>query len=119
MSEPLTTLRLPMDYEVGRDGRNRGRAHLDVHVVLDASMERRGEVRGLGQPYSATNGFSDPVFIALSEWDEQVLLHEVLHVLGLPGATEHDPYNHRTINRIEVALWETGWRKMPALDVTP
>lgn len=93
----LFSLRLPLDYE-HIAGRNVGRAHIDLTVAVQPDLEVRGVYR------------SQEGVIALREWDEQVLLHEILHAVNLPGATSHDPDNHRTINRIEVALWESGWR---------
>lgn len=42
-------------------------------------------------------------YIVLREWNEQVLLHEVLHVV-IGSGPDDDPHNHRVINAAEVAL---------------
>ena len=102
------TLRMPTNREdtEGRD-LNVGTNYVDVQVVLDMAMELRGECR---------NGYGGPV-IALREWNEQVFLHELLHAAtGYSQpliATTHPPHGHEVISRIEVALWETGWRFRP------
>lgn len=101
------TLRMPTDRAANNaDGAelNVGINHIDVQVVLDPTMALRGECR---------NGYGGPV-IALREWDEQVFLHELLHAATgyaqpLLAAT-YPPEGHEVIARIEVALWETGWR---------
>jgi len=100
------TLRVPVDRVPNDDGvaLNVGTQHIDVRVIADPTMEGRGETR---------HGFDGPV-IALREWNEQVFLHELLHVVTgyaqpLLSAT-HPPHGHDVISRIEVALWETGWR---------
>lgn len=111
MGDHPTRLRIPLDRNrsPGADRLNEGTNHLDVAIEIDPTLDRRGEVRGLGQP------FGEPrVVIVLREWNEQVLLHELLHVLPLPGATDADPHNHDVVSRVEVALWETGWRLVAA-----
>lgn len=105
---PLFMFRMPTNRADNPDGTelNTGTNHVDVQVILDPDMERKGECRV---------GYGGPV-IALREWDEQVFLHEVLHaVLGYTHplvATIYPPHGHEVISRIEVALWETGWRRM-------
>lgn len=100
------SLRMPTNRVDNLDGRslNIGTNHVDVQVVLDPDMELRGECR---------SGYAGPV-IALREWDEQVFLHELLHAAVAYAqplvATTHPPHGHEVIARVEVALWETGWR---------
>jgi hypothetical protein len=109
------TLRMPTNREDNAEGRdlNRGTHYVDVQVILDPAMEPRGECR---------NGYGGPV-IALREWDEQVFLHEVLHAAtGYSQpliVTTHPPHGHEVISRVEVALWETGWRFRAALATEP
>lgn len=99
-------LRVPTDRadNPGGEHLNVGTNHVDVQVILDPDMTLRGECR---------QGYGGPV-IALREWNEQVFLHELLHVAtGYAQpliATTHPPHGHEVISRIEVALWETGWR---------
>jgi hypothetical protein len=100
-------LRVPLDRATGnRDGGglNVGADHIDVPVVIDPALAKRGE----------TQHTYDGKRIVLREWNEQVLLHELLHVAltrvsPLNTVTE-DPDDHNVIARLEVALWETGWR---------
>lgn len=100
------TFRMPTNREDNPDGAdlNIGKSHVDVQVILDPDMDGRGECR---------NGYGGPV-IALREWNEQVFLHELLHAItGYSQpllVTTHPPYGHEVIARVEVALWETGWR---------
>ena len=99
-------LRVPTDRadNPGGEALNVGARYVDVQVILDPDMALRGECR---------HGYGGPV-IALREWNEQVFLHELLHVAtGYAQpliAITHPPHGHEVINRIEVALWETGWR---------
>lgn len=103
---PPFTFRMPTDRRDNADGANLnvGTGHVDVQVIIDPMMTLRGECR---------NGYGGPV-IALREWDEQVFLHELLHAAveyaQPPLATTYPPHGHDVISRIEVALWETGWR---------
>lgn len=70
-------------------------------------------------PDLATKGlvtsFADPA-IVLREWDEQVLLHEVLHLLLAPFLPWTDfrgaenPRHHEAVREVEVALTAAGWR---------
>lgn len=104
--QPRTTinnlLRVPLDYETDPEtGLNRGSAYAEVPVEYDPSLPRRGERR--------VNAFG-PCPIVLREPNEQVLLHEILHVVTGGYGTPEDPHGHRLVNRVEVALWETGWR---------
>ena len=100
------TLRVPTNRADNPAGEalNVGTNHVDVQLVLDTDMDMRGECR---------QGYGGPV-IALREWNEQVFLHELLHVAtGYSQpliVTTHPPHGHEVISRIEVALWETGWR---------
>ena len=96
-----TSIRLPFDYERDEEtGLNRGRAHYDVPIVYDPDLPTLGERRI--HPYGDCP-------IVLREWNPQVLLHEMLHVLldGYVPTSEADPFGHRAISRVEVALWET------------
>ena len=103
------TMRVPTNRADNTDGEvlNIGTNHVDVQVVLDPTMDLRGEHRP---------GYGGSV-IALREWDEQVFLHELLHVatgwVQPQLAATHPPHGHDVISRIEVALWETGWRWRP------
>jgi hypothetical protein len=105
MSE-LGEIVVPLDFERDLEtGLNRGRGHVVVPIEYDANLPVLGERRV--NPYG-------PCPIVLREWNEQVLLHELLHlILGTSGATPEDPYGHRTVARVEVALWESGWRLIP------
>lgn len=107
------TLRVPTNRADNPDGEtlNVGTQHVDVAVIHDPELTVRGECR---------QGYGGPV-IALREWDEQVFLHELLHVAtGYAQpliTTTHPPHGHEVIARIEVALWETGWRFSPGEEV--
>lgn len=100
-------LRVPLDRALdNRDGDrlNVGTDHIDVAVVINPDLAKRGE----------TQHTHDGKRIVLREWNEQVLLHELLHVAltrvsPLNTSTEA-PDDHNVIARLEVALWETGWR---------
>lgn len=108
-------LRVPTDREPNDDGAlNRGRNYVDVQVVIQPDLDKRGEHRP---------GYGGSV-IALREWNEQVFLHELLHAATAysgwwidPQRQVSDPHGHDVISRIEVALWETGWRYEPDLAV--
>ena len=101
------TLRMPTNREGNADGQalNSGTQHVDVQVILDPGMEVRGECR---------HGYYGGPVIALREWNEQVFLHELLHAATgwcqPPLDSTHPPHGHEIISRVEVALWETGWR---------
>ena len=100
------TIRVPTNRvdNPGGEALNVGTQHVDVQVILDPDMSMLGECR---------QGYGGPV-IALREWNEQVFLHELLHVAtGYAQpliVTTHPPHGHEVISRVEVALWETGWR---------
>lgn len=106
MSEQVTgiILRVPLDRADNHDGAtlNVGVDHIDVPVVVDPSLAKRGEFQNT---YGGTR-------IVLREWNEQVLLHELLHaaLARIPQIWADDEHNHNIISRVEVALWETGWR---------
>lgn len=98
-------LKIPLNRKPNPDGLNLnvGTEHITVPVWIDPNLTRRGE-------YAYQYDYSR--VIRLREWNEQVLLHEILHAviepLGL--GTPDDPFAHNVISRVEVALWETGWR---------
>lgn len=100
-------LRVPLDRALdNRAGErlNVGVDHVAVPVVIDPTLSKRGE----------TQNTHDGRRIVLREWNEQVLLHELLHValtrISPLNTITEDPDDHNVIARIEVALWETGWR---------
>lgn len=100
-------LRVPLDRALdNREGHrlNVGVDHIDVPVVIDPTLDKCGETQNT---YAGRR-------IALREWSEQVLLHELLHValtrISPLNTITDDPHDHNVISRIEVALWETGWR---------
>lgn len=105
-----TSIRIPLNRKENGGGApgdarlNEGTEHIDVPIVIDPDLGPLGEA---GFTYDHTR------VIRLREWNEQVLLHEILHVVLDPvitlGAPE-DPYGHNIIARVEVALWESGWR---------
>lgn len=102
----LTNIRVPLDYE--RHGKpeelNRGADYRDVEVRIDPDIGARAEYRSV---YGETA-------VVLREWNEQVLLHELIHVaLSRVARADDDPLHHNIVSRIEVALWETGWRFRP------
>lgn len=104
---PHSIIRVPLDRYPNPGGQslNRGMNHQDIPIVIDPDLPLRGERQ---------NTYDGSSRIVLREWDEQVLLHELLHVALLHVhsrvATEDDPHGHDIVSRIEVALWETGWR---------
>ena len=105
MSEPVAVVRIPLDYESDPStGLNRGRAHVDVPVKYEPDLPTLGERR--------INAFG-PCPIVLREPNEQVLLHEILHVIldGHVSTDDSDPHGHRAVSRVEVALWEAGYRR--------
>lgn len=86
----------------------------EVTVCYDADLSRRGETRdwATGTPT-----------IVLREWDEQVFLHELLHVAldnrliayrdqpdweSLDGTLTAP--RESIVAAVEFALWEFGWR---------
>lgn len=96
------SLIVPMNYRWDADEEiNRGSAYIEVPVKYEPDLAVRGERR--------INPYGDCP-IVLREPNEQVLLHEILHVVIEGYGSLDDPHAHRLINRIEVALWETGWR---------
>lgn len=109
------TVRVPLDRNRDNDGQrpNVGERHVEVRVILDPEMEKLGECRWDVPTYTG-----NAPTIALREWNEQVFLHELLHVAtghsawwSDPQRQINDPEGHDVISRIEVALWETGWRQ--------
>ena len=104
MSEHVETLRLPFDYvrDLPPDTLNQPAQFYEVPVYVDPDLETLGKFE---------NQYAS-VAIFLRERNDQVLLHEILHLASAGmGRTEEDPHGHRLINRIEVALWATGWRR--------
>lgn len=103
-------LRVPTDRLLPNPGErlNIGVQHVDVEVVIESGLST------LGKHESFYGGDR----ITLREWNEQVFLHELLHVVldraGLTR-TDDDPHLHNIISRVEVALWETGWRLSPCV----
>lgn len=99
-------LRVPLSRVANSGGLNQGSDHIDVPVIIDPELGPRGETRR-DHGYATTD-----TSIVLREWNEQVLLHELLHVLldGRVPTTPADPHGHEAISRVEVGLWETGWR---------
>ncbi len=98
-------LRVPTDRLFNDTGNmNEGVNYVKVQVVEDPELEHRG---------LTTHDHGGSV-ITLREWDEQVFLHELLHVATAycqPSLFDtHPPHGHDVLARIEVALWETGWR---------
>lgn len=100
---PVLTLQVPLwiethDYQPG--AMRSPKRHITVPVVLWPDLDVKGTVvREHG--YATTE-----TFIVLQEWDEQVLLHELLHVvLGHILLTGDDPEGrHDVIGAVEVAL---------------
>jgi hypothetical protein len=75
---------------------------IDCWVRHDPTLKTRGIVRN-------APGCRE---IALREYDERVLLHEVLHRLI---QTQHPDWagsaiEERLVHGIELGLWEMGWR---------
>ena len=102
--EVVETLRLPFDYvrDLPPNTLNQPARIYDVPVVIDPDLDTLGRFE---------NQYGG-VVILLREPNDQVLLHEILHLAcGGIGITDEDPHGHRLINKIEVALWATGWRR--------
>lgn len=120
MADLPFALRVPTDRVLPNDGSvlNVGRDHNAVSVLLDPEMSLRGETR---YDYDYNGGLLPT--IALREWNEQVFLHELLHVATAQCqpllTTTYPPHGHDVISRIEVVLWETGWRWHPELAGRP
>lgn len=115
-TENATVLQVPTNRVLPCVGLNRGCDHVEVEVVIDPSIE----TLGLHQPAYGRDT------IRMQEWNEQVLLHELLHVAlqrsawwSDPQRQISDPNGHDVVARIEVALWETGWRWRPDLTRSP
>lgn len=105
--EPVVeAITLPAGYASDGYGFNKPTGLYEVPVVTDPNLPVRGETR--------TNPYGPPKTIVLREWDERVLLHEVLHVL-LDGHIPHDGnHGHPIINRLEVGLMAAGYARKPA-----
>lgn len=102
----METLRIPFGYvrDLPPDTLNRPANWYDVPVIVDPDLKTLGQTES---QYAGT-------VILLREPNEQVLLHELLHLIcGGIGITDEDPFGHRLINRLEVALWGLGWRRTP------
>lgn len=87
---------------------NVGTEHRAVPVELDPGLDPLGECRWDVPTYTG-NGPR----IVLREWNEQVFLHELLHVVLDPVLPPSLDHGHDVISRVEVALWETRWRYRP------
>lgn len=101
------SLRVPLDRAPNPNGDrlNQGTNHIDVPIIIVPDLPVFGE---------AGYGYDCSRVIRLREWNEQVLLHEILHVVLDPVLVRgdpQDPQGHNVISRVEVALWETGWRR--------
>lgn len=76
---------------------------LNITVVQDTSLGTRGET---------AVGYDRSVYVKLREYDERVLLHEVLHVAV--RTDEQRPLEHeqeeRLVRRLTSVLWGMGWR---------
>lgn len=104
----MKTLRVPLGRVSNPNGDrlNQGCEYVDVPVVIDSTLDV------LGMTKRVPNNSSIDFTIILREWNEQVLLHELLHIMldhRVP-ASVGDPYRHDVISAVEVGLWETGWR---------
>lgn len=103
--EHIETLHMPFDYvrDLPPNTLNQPARWYDVPVYLDPDLETLGKFENM---YAG-------VGIFLREPSDQVLLHEILHLLcGEHGRSDEDPHGHRLVNRIEVALWALGWRRV-------
>jgi hypothetical protein len=105
-----SVLAIPSGYIKDADtGLNVGTDPIQVLVRYDPGLPT------LGQTSSAP--FGPSTVITLREWSEQVFLHELLHVATRPYyeggyyQAADDPDGHQLVNRIEVALWEAGFRR--------
>ena len=115
MAERVTELMLPGAHETDAvTGMNVGTRHYHVAVDVDPTIEPRGEQRHAG--FGAHVVLRD-----LDEHADQVLLHELLHVITghVVPADTFGPMNHRLISHLEVALWEAGYRRPPLVTVQP
>ena len=100
-----TSVSLSLQAQPGPDGLNRPVEPREWPIQIDPNLGPRGE-------YQNVYGSSA---IVLREWNEQVLLHEVLHVLldPLTRRQEGDGYNHRVVAPVEASLFHAGWRFRP------
>ena len=119
--EPPVSLRVPLNREPNPDGDglNVGVEHVEVHVRIDPDCETLGKATW---EYAYDHRLF-PV-ITLREPNEQVLLHELLHIALVQVPADrltalNDPHGHDIISRIEVALWETGWRRVGSVVTAP
>lgn len=109
MNGPVIVLRVPFNRAREVDGTllNKGDNYHDVSVFIDPDLPVLGERQSV-------DGYVRSERIVLREWNEQVLLHELIHVALLNVhdriSCEGDPHGHDIVSRVEVALWETGWR---------
>jgi hypothetical protein len=98
----LTEIRLGRDPRPDSDGFNQAQRIQVVPVVIDPTLEPRGEAR--------TNPYGPPQTIVLREWNEQVLLHEVLHlIVGAVIGGNPDDHHHPLVTALEVGLTTAGW----------
>lgn len=98
----MPDFRSPPSVKVGTDFRI-DVPEIDCRVVFDSRLEHRGIVRN-------AVGTRE---IALREYDERVLLHEVLHRIIQTGNSVwvYDVEGHeRLVQRLERGLWAMGWR---------
>lgn len=85
-----------------------------VTVCYDPNLSRRGETRDWA---------TETPTIVLREWDEQVFLHELLHValerrlIEYHAAADWESLDgtltaprEGIVAGVEFALWESGWR---------
>lgn len=100
-----TSIRLALQAERGEDGMWRPKAPFDVPIVYDSTLDGPGMVENA---YGHTQ-------IILREWNEQVLLHEVLHILlgSLIPARVGDEFGHLSLTPVEASLFHAGWRFRP------
>jgi hypothetical protein len=102
--EHVETLHIPFDYvrDLPPNTLNRPDRWYDVPVIVKPDLETLGRFE---TQYAG-------VAIYLREPNDQVLLHEILHLIcGAAGVTEASPHGHTLVNRLEVALWALGWRR--------
>lgn len=115
--EPLSAITLSTGWEPVDDGQSPHVAAgvAAVPIVIDPNLSTLGEA-GWDNGYSISGRV-----IRLRQWDEQVLLHEVLHcLLDELIPYEVDGLSHKVINAVEVGLTTAGWRLVApdALDGT-
>jgi hypothetical protein len=108
-----TILTVPTGYETDpATGLNTGTDLVPVLIRYDPALPTLGQTI-----FGATHGPAR--VITMREWNEQVFLHELLHVAVGPyfeggyHNTLGDPHGHRLVNRVEVLLWDIGWRLAP------